>query len=123
MMPPDATMKSTATFTPAASSILEDETPQGIAETCDEALLEIMSGSGEEDEQRGIVLQGVVDGLTNPRDNQMEKAHGLLECKGKEASERVDGLAKLVANRLRHIFTFILVITDNYFSNLSPNEN
>jgi hypothetical protein len=96
MMPPDETMKSTATFTPAASNILEDETPQGIAETRDEALLEIMSGGGEEDEQRGIVLQGVVDGLTKPWDNQMEKAHGLLERKGKEASERVDGLAKLL---------------------------
>ena len=101
MMPPDAPMKSTVSFTPAASYNLEDETPQGIAETRDEALLEIMSGGGEEDEQRGIVLQGVVDGLTKPRDNQIEKAHGLLERKGKEASERVDGLAKLVANRLR----------------------
>ena len=101
MMPPDATMKSTATFTPAASNILKDETPQGIAETRDKALLEIMSDGGEEDEQRGIALQGVVDGLTKPWDNEMEKAHGLLERKGKEASERVDGLAKLVVNRLR----------------------
>jgi hypothetical protein len=101
MMPPVAPMKSTAAFTPGASNILEDETPQGIAETRDKALLEIMSGGGEEDEQRGIVLQGVVDGLTKPPDNQREKAHGLLEREGKEASERVYGLVKLDANRLR----------------------
>jgi hypothetical protein len=60
-----------------------------------------MSGGGEEDEKRGVLLQGVVDGLTKPRDNQLEKAHGLLECKGKEAPDRVEGLVKLVANRLR----------------------
>jgi hypothetical protein len=60
MMPPVAPMKSTAAFTP---------------------------GGGEEDEQRGIVLQGVVDGLTKPPENQIEKAHGLLEREGKEASE------------------------------------
>jgi hypothetical protein len=42
-----------------------------------------------------------VDGLTKPPDNQIEKAHGLLEREGKEASEWVDGLAKLDVNRLR----------------------
>ena len=37
-----------------------------------------------------IVLQGVVDGLTKPWGNQIEKAHDLLECKGKDASEQVE---------------------------------
>jgi hypothetical protein len=64
-------------------------------------LLEIMSGWRQEDEECGVLLQGVVDGLTKPRDNQLEKAHGLLERKGKEAPDQVDGLVKLVANRLR----------------------
>ena len=80
----------------------EDEIPQAIADTSDEALLEIMSGGTQEDEKRGAVLWGVVDGLTKPCSTQIEKAHGLLERKGKNATECVKGLVKLtlVANKL-----------------------
>ena len=101
MMPPAAPMKSCAAFTPAATDNLEDETPQGIAETRDEALLEIMSGSAEEDVKRGVALQGVVDGLSKPRSAQIEKGHAVLERQGKTVTERLEGLVKLVANKLR----------------------
>ena len=89
----------------------EDEIPQAIADTRDKALLEIMSGGAQEWHARGwetwchggAVLWGVFDGLTKPRSTQIEKAHGLLERKGKNATECVKGLVKLalVANKLR----------------------
>ena len=77
-----------------------DETSQAIAETRDEALLEIMGGGGDNNGERVILQQGIVDGLMKPKDNQIMNAHGLLKQRGNEASERVEGLSKLVANCL-----------------------
>lgn len=88
-------------FTPVAHNNFEDEMPQGITETREEAMMEIMLGGCNEDNERGVELQGIVDGLTKPRDVQIEKAHNLLEKKGKTAEERVNGLANLVRNKNR----------------------
>lgn len=100
MLPPPAPVKDMNGFDAECNNLV-DETPQAIQDTRDEALLEIMGGGGVTDDDRGVLLQGIVDGLTKPRDQQIEKAHALLERKGNEATERVEGLSKLVANRLR----------------------
>lgn len=60
--------------------------------------MEIMLGGCNEDNERGVELQRIVDGLTKPRDVQIEMAPNLLEKKGKTAKERVNGLANLVSN-------------------------
>jgi len=72
-----------------------DETPVDIGEVRDEAMMEIVSGT----EGDSIALQGVVDGLSRPRDPQIVKMNELLVKKKKDIDERLDGLARLEANR------------------------
>ena len=98
--PPPAPVKGVNVFDAECNNLV-DETPQAIQDTRDVAMLEIMGAGGVTDGDRGVLLQGIVDGLTKPRDQQIEKAHALLERKGNEATERVEGLSKLVANRRR----------------------
>lgn len=73
-----------------------DDTPSEIVEVRDEAFEEIMLDS---ESTRGETLQGVVDGLTRPRDEQLVKANSLLLRKGMSKDERLDGLAKFEDNR------------------------
>ena len=73
-----------------------DDTPSEVVEVCDEAFEEIMLSS---DLTHQDTLQGAVDGLTRPRDEQLVKANALLVKKGKSTEERLNGLAKFEDNR------------------------
>ena len=72
-----------------------DETPDEIAEVRDEAMMGIVIGS----ERDPIALQGIVDGLCRPRDQQMVKVNTLLVKRNKDVEDRLDGLAKFEENR------------------------
>ena len=80
----------------SVGKVAEDETPADIVEVRDEAFEEIMLSS---DSTRGHTLQGVVEGLTRPRDDQLVKANALLSRKGKSATERLNGLVRFEDNR------------------------
>ena len=71
-----------------------EETPAEIEEVRDEAYMEICS-----DTTRGTVLQGVVDGLSRPRDKQLVRVNELMTKQNKTTTERLDKLVKFEENR------------------------
>ena len=71
-----------------------DESPNEISEVIEGAMMKTVS-----DTNCGAELQGVIDGLSRPRNQQLVKMNNLL-LKGKKGPEkRLDGLAKFEGNR------------------------
>ena len=76
------------------AQIATEETPAEIEEVRDEACMEICSKT-----TRGTVLQGVVDGLSRPRDKQLVRVNELMTKQNKTTTERLDKLVKFEENR------------------------
>ena len=90
--PPAATpMAAAAAAAPTAPA---ENTPDVITDVRDEITMEICDGT-----ERGEVIQGVLDSLTAPYNQQIVNANALLARKGKSVSERLDGLARMEKNR------------------------
>jgi len=105
MPPPPPAAAAAAGFaalppTPAVAPDAVDKTPEIDVEVRDDAMLEISMGTPQE---RSQALQRVYAGLTEkPRDAQIQKGNALLHRKGKDASERLDGLVKLEEIRMKN---------------------
>ena len=76
-----------------------DETPEIDKEVREDAMMEIVMDA---DEERSQALQRVYPGLTEkPRDTQLQKGNALMHKKGKDRSERLEGLVKLEQVRMK----------------------